>query len=239
LEKHHVDLVINGNQHYFAITQRKGIPYIISGGGGAALTRTKLKKGEARAYHPLFHHLRVKVNFPAMDIEAVDNQGNIFFTHAVISRKIQPASDFLEEQPLKDLSAVIHGILYGTPDCSDCEEFKEQVLPQVRERLQPGSLHLEFINVDEAAHFEQYTALENRLGYQKHTFPVLMIGRQLLSGKNLKPDTILAVIDQLRKSLQSGKMEKGMNTKIFLILGVILLMAAVIYGLFKRRGRHG
>jgi hypothetical protein len=229
-EKFGVNLVVNGNEHYFSHAQDRGVTYLISGGGGAMLAPVSLKSDGERIYHPLFHHLRIKVNYPAMDIAAVDNQGNVFFTHSIISRKVQGNDDRREGAGEPGARGPLPLQLFSSPGCPECRELRENVLPLVEQEMGPGSITLTFVNIDEPASYESYTLLESQLGHQKHTFPVLKAGGRLLSGAQLHPDTILAV---LAETMARSQKDPEGPPAAAIIAGAAVFILILVF--FKRR----
>lgn len=77
-EKHGVQLVLNGHNHVYERTKPiRGVTYVVTGGGGASLYRSRpadfLAATESR-----HHYLRMQASPERLSWQAVDAQGNVF-----------------------------------------------------------------------------------------------------------------------------------------------------------------
>jgi predicted MPP superfamily phosphohydrolase len=77
-----VDLVLNGHDHYYYRTNRSGMTYITTGGGGAELS-SKGDTSEWQAgdvFYSTYHYCNVRVNSTHIQINAHDINGTIIDT---------------------------------------------------------------------------------------------------------------------------------------------------------------
>jgi glutaredoxin len=235
-EQYGVELVLSGSLHYFSYAVHNDVSYIISGGGGAALNITgKSRSGQVTFSGAVFHHLRCLVHYPALTIEAVDNQGAVFFSHDIISRKVSAS-------PVYEKSKNEPGIVvYVSKECPDCMAFKNRTLPAVLRSLGEPELKVEFRDVDDEDVYNQYLGLESRAGSRKHSFPVVVMGKELLSGDDLK---IEALENFIRRSLagipEADRPSERFSLTVILIAVLIVsavaaLLQVMIRKPFKRR----
>jgi len=78
LQRHHVDAVFLGHDHFYERSNYDGTPYIITGGGGAPLYSPNLKPNPYLQYAERSHHyLRVDVSSTTMRIQMVRLDGSI------------------------------------------------------------------------------------------------------------------------------------------------------------------
>jgi predicted phosphodiesterase len=87
-EKHNVDVVFSGHIHVYERTwpiragkvdQKKGVQYIISGGGGGSLEDFTPTPNWFKAEHrSVFHHLTVTVQGGTFRLKAIDENGRLF-----------------------------------------------------------------------------------------------------------------------------------------------------------------
>jgi 3',5'-cyclic AMP phosphodiesterase CpdA len=74
-EQHHVRAVFAGHDHAYERMERRGIRYFVSGGGGAPVYGEKscavFDRAAKRAYRPVHHLLRVRVEGPNVDVTAL------------------------------------------------------------------------------------------------------------------------------------------------------------------------
>ena len=235
-----VDLVLNGGEHYFSHYQHEDVTYIISGGGGAALQRPgKSSSRKSQFTYSAFHHLRISVLYPVMTIDAIDNSGTLFFSHEITAhseREIPVEADITGEKHTSGISLV----LFGTPDCEECNTFKNEIFPMLERKLRNNNLALNFINVDEDKHFNQYMALENQLGSKNHSFPVVKIGNTLVSGEELTFGNLDSLLQHMisNKELAKSSNRKTGNTKTLIIFVLIIILCiSVILLIVKRRNK--
>jgi len=234
-EKSNVDLVING-QHYFSYAQRNGVTYMISGGGGALLDRYQAKRSASvRVYEPVFHHLRITANYPALTIEAIDNAGTVFFSHSIIASSPSPGKE--QPQPgLTENRIPLH--IFGSSGCAECDLLKNVLLPEIEKSLAPYTFSITFYDTDIPEHYERFLVYESRLGDRKHTLPALLYADRILSG----PELDLLSLKEFFKSRvmrQDKNSVKSLGSERYPMYLYFILVAAGI-GLFvfikKRNG---
>jgi predicted phosphodiesterase len=86
LNRHKVELVLTGHEHHYERTKPiEGIVYIVSGGGGARLTRTGWNKHTAVAA-PKHHYLVLEAHEDALVVRAIDIDGRVLDTVTVPDR---------------------------------------------------------------------------------------------------------------------------------------------------------
>lgn len=240
LTDYKVDLVLNGGEHYFSYCQHNNVSYIISGGGGAALQRPeKSSRKKMRFTHSTFHHLRISVLYPVMIVDAIDNSGTLFFSHEITthSEREMPAETGISG---KADGSVISIEMFGTPDCEECTIFKNEIFPLLEKKYRNNNLTLNFINVDEDKHYNNYSALEKQLGNKKHSFPVVKISKILVSGENLTYDNLDSLLHQIildKEEEKHLKRDIGSTKNIITIVVVILLCIAIMSIIIKRRSK--
>jgi len=77
LKRHPVELVLTGHEHHYERTKPlSGIVYIVSGGGGAHLTRTGWNKNTVAAF-PRHHYLMLEARRDDLVVRAIDIDGNL------------------------------------------------------------------------------------------------------------------------------------------------------------------
>ena len=233
-----VDLVLNGGEHYFSYYQHEDVSYIISGGGGAALQRPKRSSSPKSQFtHSTFHNLRISVLYPVMIVDAIDNSGTLFFSHEVTahSEREMPVQNAISRKT--DGSGILL-VMFGTPDCKECNTFKNEIFPLLEKKHQNNALVLNFINVDEDKHFSHYSALENQLGNKKHSFPVVKIGDMLVSGEDLtfgNLDSLLQLMISNKEVAKSTNWKAGNTKAVIIFVIIIILCISVILLIVKRR----
>ncbi len=80
LERHHVDLVLNGHEHNYQRSHPiNGIVYLTSGGGGASIYPT-LPRAEAAVQHARHHFLEAELTATSLRVEAIDVDGHLLDT---------------------------------------------------------------------------------------------------------------------------------------------------------------
>lgn len=74
-EEHRVSAVFAGHDHAYERMERNGVRYFVSGGGGAPLYEeaacSPVDRAAKRAYRPVFHLLRVRVDGPSVEVAAL------------------------------------------------------------------------------------------------------------------------------------------------------------------------
>ena len=239
-DDYRVDLVLNGGEHYFSHCQHADVSYIISGGGGAALQRPKRSSSQKSQFtHSTFHHLRISVLYPVMIVDAIDNSGTLFFSHEITAHSEREVSAEIGTGRNEE-DAGISLVMFGTPGCEECAIVKNEIFPMLEKKYRNNALVLHVVNVDEERHFTRYTSLENQLGHTKHSFPVVQIGKTLVSGEDLTFSNLDSLIDQILLDKEKEKHLKrniGSTKNIITIVIVILLCVAIMSIIIKRRSK--
>lgn len=75
LARHRVDLVLAGHEHHYERFLVDGVHYVVSGGGGARLTRF-LRAARARAQVVRHHYLAFEVSATELEMTAIDIAGH-------------------------------------------------------------------------------------------------------------------------------------------------------------------
>ncbi|MBF0430596.1 MAG: metallophosphoesterase [Fibrobacteria bacterium] len=232
-EKHQVDLVIGGSEHYFSFATENGVNYIVSGGGGASLNPPEaIKTKQVKFMQPAFHHVRATVHYPALTLEAVDNNGTVFFSHDVISRQAR-------QQMPPNVSGERTITLFGSKECPDCQKLKQQVIPQVLEMFTGQGITFEFRDIDEDDAYQQYLGLETMSGGKKHSFPVVAIGKKLLSGEEITVLNLEVEIQKLQHVQQYEPEKSKSPMPVLLSIVVLLLIGAGIIFIYKSQRKKG
>jgi hypothetical protein len=84
-ERHGVNAVLNGHDHYYHHAEHGGTHYIVSAGGGAPLYDTDAIQPETVKYQKIEHYMRVDVGLEHAKMTAIDINGNII--EEIISEK--------------------------------------------------------------------------------------------------------------------------------------------------------
>jgi len=78
LEKHHVDLVLLGHDHFYERSEKAGVQYLICGGGGAPLYEPNSKHNAYQIYaEKVYHYLRVDVTPSSMTVNMIRLDGTV------------------------------------------------------------------------------------------------------------------------------------------------------------------
>jgi hypothetical protein len=241
-EKYGVDLVLNGRQHYFSYAQHNGVIYLVSGGGGASLDRPRKKESESvEVYHPLFHHLRISVNYPNMDIQGVDNSGTIFFAHSIVSQRLERREipDRMSGgQSVRMRENRIPVEIFGSSHCLECERLKTRTMVELEKIFRDHWFDVTVTDIDSTENYEKYRSLESRTGSREHSFPVLAIGNRLFSGKDLEPENLEKFIrDQISAGTVPAGGEHSDNSykKIILSCIALVIVLCLIYAFRRKR----
>lgn len=199
-EEHGVDLVFSGGAHLYEHSTRNGIKYVVSGGGGAELQTTS-KRNKLNSFS-VFHHCRVSVNLPSLQLAAVNVNGDIFDSFTLVSNHRPTAGQATtaltgtgseqEDQPLKEVRLIrgtskknkttpIKLTLFFT-DCLYCQEFREERLPALAKKL---AIDVEghFYSLEHTANFEKLISLENKYQDTDNQVPTVFIGNHVLGGE--------------------------------------------------------
>jgi hypothetical protein len=76
-ERHHVQAVFNGHDHYYHHAEHGGTHYIVTAGGGAGLYSTDAPQPETVFYKKINHYMTVDVGMEKSEIRAIDIDGNL------------------------------------------------------------------------------------------------------------------------------------------------------------------
>ena len=80
LERHHVDLVLNGHEHNYQRSHPiNGIVYLTSGGGGASIY-PPIPRAEAAVQHGRHHFLEAELTPTSLRVDAIDVEGHLLDT---------------------------------------------------------------------------------------------------------------------------------------------------------------
>jgi len=78
-EMYGVDLVLNGHDHIYERSQKNGIPYVVTGGGGAPLYQINKSPNPYQVIaKSTNHYVRLRVAAHGIDLTAIDPTGNEF-----------------------------------------------------------------------------------------------------------------------------------------------------------------
>jgi len=250
-KQHHVNLVLNG-QHYFSYFQEDEVVYIISGGGGALLKQFEEKNSHfSELYFPTFHHLRIKVEIPALTIDAIDNTGSLFFNHTLISDLEKSGLPSNENnlagssEPARKTSTIdsIRLDIYSTVDCLICDTLKHFTIPRLQDEFISQIIHYQFYDVDSADNYEKFLRLELKSGATEHSLPALVINQKIFSGAGLTYQNLnnyirglLSTSDSNNSSEMSPNNKIGplRSYKIYWIIGLFCLLLLGSFFLIKR-----
>ena len=79
-ERHHVNVVLNGHDHYYHHAAHGGVDYIVSAGGGAPLYDNSAIQPETVLTKKIEHYLTIEVKKDEAVIKAIDINGKLFET---------------------------------------------------------------------------------------------------------------------------------------------------------------
>lgn len=78
-EMYGVDVVLNGHDHLYERSLKNGIPYVVTGGGGAPLYKVNSSPNPYQVVaKSTNHYMRLGIDERGIDLEAVDVQGKVF-----------------------------------------------------------------------------------------------------------------------------------------------------------------
>ena len=196
--KYGVDIVFTSGEHLYEHSGADGVRYIITGGGGAELSGLSLDSGEYD-WHVNFHHCRVSVNPPLMEVEAVDVSGNVFDSFSVTSDTYEPGVENLYSPavPVKHKAAVrkeyIKGVsgggsrvldlsFFSVLNCRYCTELKERILPRLAGE-HGVNIRIDFYPLEEEGNFDKLNEMEKEYGDMENEFPVIFTGGKVFGGE--------------------------------------------------------
>ncbi len=86
-EQYGVDMVFCGHDHIYERSQKSGVQYVVTGGGGAPLYDVNTSPNPYQVYAAsLYHHCTIDINGSTASFSAIDNGGVVFdsvaLTHA-------------------------------------------------------------------------------------------------------------------------------------------------------------
>jgi predicted phosphodiesterase len=76
LREHKVDLVVSGHDHIYERGTADGLPYLVSGGGGAPVYRVKKAEATSRRYESVRHFVEATVSPVAIQFVALRSDGS-------------------------------------------------------------------------------------------------------------------------------------------------------------------
>ncbi len=86
-ERHRVNAVLNGHDHYYHHAEHGGTHYIVTAGGGAPLYATDAIQPETVKYKKIEHFMRVDVGAETATLKAIDINGNLIEEVVVKNRR--------------------------------------------------------------------------------------------------------------------------------------------------------
>ena len=89
-ERYGVDVVFNGHDHNYEHLEKNGIPYFVTGGGGAPLYDTGRVLPESRLHAKVFHFLQVDADAKSFSVTAIDTDGNVLDRVALAADRARP-----------------------------------------------------------------------------------------------------------------------------------------------------
>jgi len=76
--QHHVQMVINGHQHFYQRCEPgDGIVYVITGGAGSGLYNPTFDSSYVRAAYPTYHFLRLQIQPDSIVVTAIDTSNTV------------------------------------------------------------------------------------------------------------------------------------------------------------------
>lgn len=190
--KYGVDMVFNGT-HSFTRAEKDGIPYFISGGGGAEITPLdRRNRPEIKETAFLLHHLRVSVNYPVINVEVVDINGSVYSSFIywdpyAKSGKLRPGStphtdnSVITDSP-PDGKGRIPVTVFSLPNCNYCRTLLKKTLPGIAGKT-GLKLNVTYLPLDQAENFEKLVAREQMLNDTGNDLPVVLVGKTILGGQ--------------------------------------------------------
>ncbi len=76
-ERHHVQVVLNGHDHYYHHAEHGGTHYIVTAGGGAPLYNTDAIQPETVKYKKIEHYMRIDVGAGRAVLKAIQLNGKV------------------------------------------------------------------------------------------------------------------------------------------------------------------
>ena len=86
-ERHHVQVVLNGHDHYYHHAMHGGTHYIVTAGGGAPLYNTNAIQPETVKYKKIEHYMRIDVGLEQAILKAIQLDGEVIEKIVVPRRK--------------------------------------------------------------------------------------------------------------------------------------------------------
>ncbi len=86
-ERHHVQVVLNGHDHYYEHAFHGGTHYIVTAGGGAPLYNTDAIQPETIKYKKIEHYMRIDVGPEKAVLKAIQPDGTVLDEFSVNKRK--------------------------------------------------------------------------------------------------------------------------------------------------------
>jgi len=76
-ERHHVQVILNGHDHYYHHAEHGGTHYIVTAGGGAPLYDTDAIQPETVKYKKIEHYMRIDVGLEQTVLKAIQLDGEV------------------------------------------------------------------------------------------------------------------------------------------------------------------
>lgn len=110
-EMYGVDLVLNGHDHIYERSEKNGIPYIVTGGGGAPLYKINSAPNPYQVVaKSTNHYVRLNIAKQGIDLNAIDSTGAV-----IDSVRFAPNSDSLARRAHQVAERVKSSITTGAP----------------------------------------------------------------------------------------------------------------------------
>lgn len=148
-EMYGVDLVLNGHDHLYERSEKNGIPYIVTGGGGAPLYQINSAPNPYQVVaKSTNHYVRLKIAKHGIDLNAIDSKGVV-----IDSVRFAPNSDSLVRRAHQVAGRVKSSVTTGPPQiansalsCSICNPLDHAMTLQVS--MQEGTWASETVLVE-------------------------------------------------------------------------------------------
>jgi hypothetical protein len=110
-EMYSVDVVLNGHDHIYERSEKNGIPYIVTGGGGAPLYKINSSPNPYQLVaKSTNHYVRLEIAKDGIDLKAIDTTGAVFD-----SVRFAPNSDNLARRAHHVGERVKKNVVVGKP----------------------------------------------------------------------------------------------------------------------------
>lgn len=110
-EMYSVDVVLNGHDHIYERSEKNGIPYIVTGGGGAPLYKINSSPNPYQVVaKSTNHYVRLEVSKDGIDLKAIDTAGEV-----IDSVRFAPNDDSLARRTHHVSERVKKNVVVGRP----------------------------------------------------------------------------------------------------------------------------